>query len=354
MFVIQIVTSMLRRRRHMAAENRNTSDSRCEATQQPSPDNTEREAVANGPTIDVASAPSSVPENKSLLGSVQDTLGARALVSRSRKTSARKAETNRQNAKRSTGPKTERGKAASSRNACKCGVYSAEVVVREGEGQEDIGEYRALLAELQQDLKPVGVLEHAKVETIANHLWRGRRVLRYEKGQILSKTAAVTVQETVAQVNELVLYRLNPRVHNGDLRRSSVGLQTMINLLNIAESEIRVGGWLRQRTYDHLVKYFGDLAVLDNYVSDEDADHPDPKAEKQLRAWIADERENLNSAMSLAVQTEGIGINAKIASNSLPNAPYEILKLERKYQKEINRALDELRHLQATRAEGAS
>lgn len=57
-----------------------------------------------------------------ILRRTEETCGAEKMIKRSRMTSARKIEANRLNAKRSTGPKTEAGKAKSSRNARQHGL----------------------------------------------------------------------------------------------------------------------------------------------------------------------------------------------------------------------------------------
>ena len=351
MSVIQTVASIFRGGRHLATANANTSIAPRNPIQEPPPD--DKNSTANENAIRVNAEPRSVAKNESPR----------------RTTSPRKAEANRQNAKRSTGPKTDRGKAVSSRNALKYGVYSAEGVVTEGDGKENVKEYRALLAELERDLKPVGVLERALVETIANQYWRRRRVLRHERGQILSKTGNVRADTLAAQANDLEVYRTNPVVYSVDLRQSSLGLLAMFELLKIMEQEINEHRGLSQRTYDDLVKYFGQLPVFDNYAQEDtdepnpdepnpdepDPNEPDPDAEQRLRAWIAEKREHIAAACFLAEKREQIDINAQLASGCLPKAPIEILKLDRKYQKEINRALDELRRLQAMRrAEDAS
>ncbi len=58
--------------------------------------------------------------------------------------SLEKIESNRRNARRSTGPRTEEGKSIAKLNAVKHGILSAEVVVPGLGIQEQVGEFQAL------------------------------------------------------------------------------------------------------------------------------------------------------------------------------------------------------------------
>ena len=66
--------------------------------------------------------------------------------------SAAKLAANRANAQLSTGPKTEEGKAAVSKNAVRHGLSSTEVIVRDGEREE----FENLQAELLEEVSPEG------------------------------------------------------------------------------------------------------------------------------------------------------------------------------------------------------
>jgi hypothetical protein len=84
---------------------------------------------------------------------------------------------NRKNARKSTGPKTSAGKAASSRNAVTHGVLAAAPVLPGLESLEDWEGHRAGVVE---SLAPVGYIENLLAERIALLSWRLRRVVRYE------------------------------------------------------------------------------------------------------------------------------------------------------------------------------
>ena len=83
---------------------------------------------------------------------------------------------NRANAKRSTGPRTESGKAKSRKNAFKHGL-TAQVIVIEG---EDPKEFEKLRAKLEEDFKPRTALETELVNQVTGLVWRLRRIPAFE------------------------------------------------------------------------------------------------------------------------------------------------------------------------------
>ena len=91
---------------------------------------------------------------------------------------------NRLNALQSTGPQSEDGKYRASQNAIKHGVFSQELIIVKGDGREDKSEFDCLLAELVEDLQPIGKMEALLVEKIAVNYWRLRRLMKYECGRI--------------------------------------------------------------------------------------------------------------------------------------------------------------------------
>jgi hypothetical protein len=93
--------------------------------------------------------------------------------------SPRKIAANRQNALKSTGPKTPQGKAYSQRNALKHGLFARDWwdFVTLGEDPE---EYEKLLNDLRDQYQPIGRAEELDVERIALCWWRLKRAWRYE------------------------------------------------------------------------------------------------------------------------------------------------------------------------------
>ena len=93
-------------------------------------------------------------------------------------TSPKKIQANRQNALKSTGPKTPEGKDAARLNATKHGLLSQEVLLP----GEDEAALKELGERLRAELQPVGEMEGQLVERIVATQWRLRRLSRVEAG----------------------------------------------------------------------------------------------------------------------------------------------------------------------------
>ena len=87
-----------------------------------------------------------------------------------------RTEINRANAQRSTGPRTESGKLASSRNSFKHGLYSKQLVLP----GEDPAELDALRDDLRREHQPATPTEEILVNELAEHYWRLRRMRKFE------------------------------------------------------------------------------------------------------------------------------------------------------------------------------
>jgi hypothetical protein len=85
-------------------------------------------------------------------------------------------EANRRNSQKSTGPATAAGKAASSLNALKSGIYAESLLIL-GESAET---FEDLAREYQDTCRPVGPLEQAAVNTLIHSDWLLRRMRRVE------------------------------------------------------------------------------------------------------------------------------------------------------------------------------
>jgi hypothetical protein len=93
---------------------------------------------------------------------------------------------NRLNSKRSTGPRTERGKNTSKFNAVKAGLFAKHVVIPVIDGA-DSGEFPRLVADLQREFQPEGPAEEFYVAEMAKSMWRVRRASLCEKGSVRSE-----------------------------------------------------------------------------------------------------------------------------------------------------------------------
>lgn len=94
--------------------------------------------------------------------------------------SERKASANRANAQHSTGPRTARGKAASSLNALRHGILSQAAFNVTIEGEERRAEFDALVAGLAQEFQPRTMVESMTVQQLAGCYWRLAKVWTFE------------------------------------------------------------------------------------------------------------------------------------------------------------------------------
>ena len=83
---------------------------------------------------------------------------------------------NRANAKKSTGPRSEKGRVMSRLNALKHGLAAKDIVIFD----ENLADFEALKVDLFEDYQPTGRNEIELVSHIAGLFWRLRRVSRWE------------------------------------------------------------------------------------------------------------------------------------------------------------------------------
>ncbi len=92
--------------------------------------------------------------------------------------SERRRAANRVNARRSTGPRTAKGKAKSALNAVKTGLTGRTVLLP----SDDAAAYQAHVRRCLAAFQPVGTLEEQVVQTLADLRWRLDRVPSLETG----------------------------------------------------------------------------------------------------------------------------------------------------------------------------
>ncbi len=97
---------------------------------------------------------------------------------------------NRQNAQKSTGPRTDTGKRRSSQNAITHGLRAQDNVIDSPHLKESPDEYENLIASLIDELNPDGAFQTQLVHKIANCLWRQRRAVHAETAHLNNSLAA--------------------------------------------------------------------------------------------------------------------------------------------------------------------
>ncbi len=83
---------------------------------------------------------------------------------------------NRRNAQKSTGPRTEEGKAVAAQNAVKHGLLARDDVIK----TEDQGDFDRMREEVMRELDPAGPVETALAERAVSLMWRLKRAQRLQ------------------------------------------------------------------------------------------------------------------------------------------------------------------------------
>jgi hypothetical protein len=165
---------------------------------------------------------------------------------------------NRQNAKHSTGPRTEIGKRRSRRNAIRHGL-TAETVI---DILEDPADYRAFERAIKSDYSPQTAIEGQLVSRLASLLWRLRRAVIVESG--LLNMQAETIQSPCSRpTNEYDVDRLSifrKFLHPSDLEKPLSKQQG-------AKENIRIDSvGATNQTHTNIARSFLQLTNLDNQV----------------------------------------------------------------------------------------
>jgi hypothetical protein len=272
--------------------------------------------------------------------------------------SERKLKANRENAKKSTGPRTARGKANSRQNAVKHGLLVnklAEVKIR----NEDPRELSRLHARLQDDLRPVGFPEELEVEHIAVCHWKLMRAWRYENAEIRLGQEKVSNQASED-------WCLNP---DSKWPLKSKAIKSM---LESAKKEIESTGVVSQEVKNKVssccqeeLKNATECASLQE-IAEQIAKERGLALNQAKQFLRRDPWSQPEYARSITLEAIGFALNellvrghelteqivdAQFGQLSIPqsNAMDTIIRYEAAIQRSLNRAYDRLDHLQRRR-----
>jgi hypothetical protein len=144
-------------------------------------------------------------------------------------------EANRSNARKSTGPRTDAGKAASSRNALKHGLCAATAVLPD----EDPAEFEAFAEQFKKDCDPHGKRQELLVERLTVLHWKLQRLPAMEQAAVRQLAGA---QDDVAAAMERDLNDTGSRLerlqrYEGRITREIRALTRELRLLKQESSE---------------------------------------------------------------------------------------------------------------------
>jgi hypothetical protein len=178
---------------------------------------------------------------------------------------------NQQNAKHSTGPRTESGKRRSRRNAVRHGL-TAETVI---DTLEDAADYKAFERAIKFDYSPQTAIESQLVSRLASLLWRLRRAVIVESGllniqakrirdqSICSRppieidTDRLSISRKFLHPIDLESSRSKQQKVSGDIRVDSIhsnGAETNQTNATIAQSFLRLTN-LDNQVFERLGRY---------------------------------------------------------------------------------------------------
>jgi hypothetical protein len=103
--------------------------------------------------------------------------------------STAKVAANRENSKKSTGPKTGRGKQITRVNSLKHGLFARQLMLSAAYHLPDYQHFEELLIELREQYPPTSLVEELRLEKVAIDFWRLARAQRFEILETCRETA---------------------------------------------------------------------------------------------------------------------------------------------------------------------
>ena len=261
--------------------------------------------------------------------------------------SERKLVANRENALKSTGPRTERGKGFSRKNAWKHGLFARQFMDFQAHG-ENPEEYGELLHGLWEQFQPIGSAEELEVQRIAQCWWRLKRAYRYENAM-----------NRVAQ-RDFARRELEKQVEY--CRKLEGQEKAAAQLLQNAEHEIWAAGKIPQHLKDRVSEVMPGAEVLwpgfervaeqgiDDAVHSKLVPEPNSKSYGPILATVTAGlavrcMEDLGETRSASVY------EIAIAQHVIPNrdALDKILRYETSIERSLDRSLERLERMQRSR-----
>lgn len=281
-------------------------------------------------------------------------------------TSLAKCEANRQNAKKSTGPKTDKGKRAAKMNALKHGLLAREVVITDGQVEESPKEFAALWKELREDRAPMGLLEEMLVERIATCYWRLRRVLTAEAGEIgLRVNVEYWRDYWWKRLADFVEARDADKWERSetDLLKTSYGCDFVVRHLGSIREQVEQRGELTEDLLDAVKEILGEnsntyqsllhvYTVLRENPKGLETDALKAEQCKSIRQALDDRIQTVGEVFKGAVaEVEGWEDEARSRMAFLPSpeATERLTRYEAHLERQLYRALNQLERLQRQR-----
>jgi hypothetical protein len=167
---------------------------------------------------------------------------------------------NRQNAKHSTGPRTESGKRRARRNAIRHGL-TAETVIS---ALEDAADYKTFERAIKSDYSPQAAIEGQLVSRLASLLWRLRRAVTVESALLTIQAGTIRDQSACARptielkTDRLSIFRiLRPKLESPMHKQQETKEEIAVNSIRPDKSEADQA---------NIARSFLQLTSLDNRI----------------------------------------------------------------------------------------
>jgi hypothetical protein len=277
--------------------------------------------------------------------------------------SHKQIEANRRNARKSTGPKTQAGKAASKLNALKHGILSREVVVRGLKIRESSREFDSLRRQFWEQYAPLGPVEEMLVDRIVTAYWRQRRALTAESGEITLNVDRGHWKRNRPDrlANQLVIASLSPLEDVAlKMEESAPGLNYIRHILGKVRDMVERDGELTDAALreTHYIDKPNSLTIRLKKLREseiqeaENLDEAGLKARKQqILAAIDRMLQSYAWQEQDAREREQTEESARQAAAVLPSADTldKILRYETTLERQMYRAMHQLERLQRMR-----
>ena len=181
---------------------------------------------------------------------------------------------NRANSLKSTGPQTELGKAHSSRNAIKYGVFARLQVESMKELGEDPAAFEQLHKSLHQALCPQDGFEEMLVEDMVEIRWRRQRLMRAEAGILASKKREFQIEREWKEANYGKAFNAeandtpSPNVGLATLRPSAENTAQIIDLLETLKHWVETEGFSEEDSWPLKAVYGEKPSSMGRYLTD--------------------------------------------------------------------------------------
>lgn len=123
------------------------------------------------------------------------------------------------------GVKTDAGKAVSSKNAMKHGIFSKVAVLEEIEDEE---QFKHFHAQFFEELQPVGIVESTLVDRIVSLQWRLARVPRAERAMIEKGRMEARMKHSLEETQHFLVHAERPSIDYVEHFRTSLVCKSLL------------------------------------------------------------------------------------------------------------------------------